>query len=84
MLWIAREYELFSTGDTGTRGALITMGKPTGVEWYREGRPATRAEVIESIETGLPNLEGLARQEKGGLEALNHAKERFWPYLPKE
>jgi hypothetical protein len=81
MLWVTREYEVFPDG---RGGRLIQMGKPRRVEWYKEGRPATRAEVQASIDTGLPALEALARQEKGGLAHLQKAVERFQPYLPKE
>lgn len=78
MLWVTRHYEVFSLPN----GHLITMGEPERVEWYKRGRPATRGDVEESIAAGLPNLEAMARQEKGGLEALYAAKERFRKYLP--
>ncbi len=60
------------------------MGEPESVEWYAEGRAATRAEVMASIESGLPNLEALARQEKGGIEALEGYKKRFEKWIPVE
>lgn len=48
-------------------GQLIRMGEPTGLTCWKEGRTATRAEVEESIESGLPTLE----QACGGdLKAL--------------
>jgi hypothetical protein len=59
-LWITRGYELF---DDGRGKPLITIGKPDTVTWWREGRPATRAEVEESIESGLPILISAARQD---------------------
>lgn len=80
MLWVTRQYETFPDGKGGR---LIQMGEPGRVEWYREGRPATRAEVEESIDTGLPNLVALAQQEKGAMEHLNRAIVRFQKYLPK-
>lgn len=49
-------------------GALFRVGDPTGLEFWREGRIATRAEINESIESGLPILRGQA--EKDGEEAL--------------
>ena len=79
MLWITRQYEVFNDG----RGnPLIQMGEPDSVEWYARGRVATRAEVQESIDTGLPLLEGIARTETGGLEALGRYVERFQRWLP--
>ncbi len=78
MLWTTRNYEVFKVDN----GVLIQMGEPESVEWLACGRPATRAEVLESIDSGLPNLEAMARQEKGGLEALERSRARFERWLP--
>jgi hypothetical protein len=51
-LWITRSYELFD----GRGKPLITIGEPSTVTWWREGRPASRFEVMRSIESGLPIL----------------------------
>lgn len=84
MLWYTRNYEVYRTGadGAGQAGYLITMGEPERIEWIREGRAATRAEVQESIDSGLPNLEAVARLEKGGLEFLSRAIKRFEKWLP--
>jgi len=37
-------------------GLLFTLPDPVSVLWFSEGRSATRAEVIASIESGLPAL----------------------------
>jgi hypothetical protein len=78
MLWHARGYEVFKL-DSGT---LIQMGEPESVEWLACGREATRDEVVESIESGLPNLLAVARTESGGIEALDRARARFEKWLP--
>jgi hypothetical protein len=44
-------------------GLLFELGEPEHTEWYAEGRPATRAEVDESIRTGLPLLYEPARAQ---------------------
>jgi hypothetical protein len=44
-------------------GVLFEMGPPVSIEWYCHGRAATRDEVMASINSGLPVLEKLARQE---------------------
>jgi hypothetical protein len=44
-------------------GLLFHVGDPTQVRFYREGRKATREEVLESIESGLPTLQELADAE---------------------
>jgi hypothetical protein len=82
MLWITRSYEIFRVPGSGN-GTLITMGEPERVEWWREGRAATRAEVQESIDTGLPNLEAVARTEPGGIEYLRKCQQRFEKWLPE-
>lgn len=80
MLWVTRQFEVFPDPEGKP---LIQMGEPERVEWYREGRLATKAEVIESIETGLPNLEAIARQEPGGLMALARCVDHLRRFLPK-
>jgi hypothetical protein len=58
-LWVTRSYTTFRAedgGGTGTPGELITVGEPERVEWWAEGRAATRAEVLASIDSGLPLL----------------------------
>lgn len=55
-LWTCRDYRYFK--DNG--GLLFKIGEPTDVEWWSQGRAATRAEVEESVRTGLPRLQELA------------------------
>ena len=67
-LWMTREYEVFRD-DKGH--PLITIGKPEHVTWWREGRPATRDEVLAAIDSGLPILLSVARTEgRFSVEAL--------------
>lgn len=54
LVWVMRKYGIASGAKEGW---LFTIGEPTDVLFYREGRPATRAEVEESIRSGLPILE---------------------------
>lgn len=81
MLWVTRSYEVFNDGKDKP---LIIMGEPTRVEWYCEGRSATREEVMHSIESGLPALEALAMQQAGAIEHLERCKERFYKWLPPQ
>lgn len=67
MLWITKDYVCFKDG---MGGWLIRMGEPSEVLWSCEGRPATRAEVLESITSGLPNLQRIADAE--GAAAVAH------------
>lgn len=62
-------------------GFLIRLGDPQSVEWFCEGRKATRAEVDRSIESGIPILEEVCTtdEEKAELaKAVNAAR----TYLP--
>ena len=51
-------------------GYLFKLGDPESVEWYANGRLATRAEVQHSIETGLPLLmEAVAKEPTAARRA---------------
>ena len=79
MLWVTRDYSVWKPQPNQV---LITMGEPERVEFYKERRRATRAEVLASIESGLPHLQNVAVLEQGGLAHLNKCVERFSYYLP--
>jgi hypothetical protein len=53
MLWTTTGYSIF---DDGKGMYLCDIGTPVSVSWIRERRAATRAEVVESVRTGLPEL----------------------------
>jgi hypothetical protein len=50
-------------------GWLIRLGEPDRVDWWAEGRQATRAEILASMMSGYPLLADEARKE--GPEALH-------------
>ncbi len=85
MLWTTHDYRTYRVEN----GWLIEMGEPTSVDWFAEGRAATRAEVEESVRTGMPFLEEMANkqdEEEGGSDAklaLLDYVERFEQYLPR-
>ena len=58
-LWMTKSYRPFKVEN----GVLFEIGPPDEIHWYAHGRTATRAEVIESIETGLPLLQDIATKE---------------------
>jgi hypothetical protein len=76
-VWTTR-YNTWSTfqvrdGKGGARGGvLFDIGPPEWVEWFAEGRKATRPEVLASIRSGTPTLAGLAEEQDGeaGLDRL--------------
>ena len=59
-LWTCRGYALFL--DEQGR-PLLELGNPDSVTWWREGRPATRQEVMETFRSGLPLLEAACELE---------------------
>jgi hypothetical protein len=80
VLWTARTFEAFSPAPGEL---LITMGAPLSVEWFREGRPATREECEESIRTGMPALEAIAQHDPRELAALQKATLAIARLLPE-
>lgn len=60
------------TGDApgAGKGILFEMTRIESVSWMAEGRKATSAEVMDSIESGLPTLLTYASDEPGALPVL--------------
>jgi len=80
LVWITKTFTLF---DDGKGGTLIEIDEPTQTAWYCQGRAATRAEVLASIESGLPALRALAEQEgEAALAALAAHVARAMRYVP--
>jgi hypothetical protein len=52
-VWTTTHWTKFSDG---RGGFLFDIGAPVSASWWREARPATRAEVLASMESGLPIL----------------------------
>ena len=81
VLWVCKRYQPFQVDN----GILFKIGDPTEVRWYREGRPATRAECLESIDSGYPIL--LKAAEADGPKAvglLEAARDRAMKLLPDD
>lgn len=66
-VWITKSFNTFRP-DPGKPGILFSLGRPIDVMWFAHGRRATRKEVMDSIDSGYPLLEDIARQE--GSEAI--------------
>lgn len=80
LLWTTRHWEI----ETYPEGLLFRIGVPTRTAWKREGRDATRDEVVESLESGIPQLIEMARREPGGKAALTQQITDAWNYLPPD
>jgi hypothetical protein len=79
-VWITRSYTVFRP-HAGSPGVLFKLGHPEETLWFAHGRAATRAEVMESIESGLPLLRA-GDEGPEAEKALNAAIERAMPLLP--
>lgn len=56
MLWIVLQTSHIRVDWGKTGGALLHLPKPFTVEWWSQGRKATRDEVLESIDSGITEL----------------------------
>lgn len=65
LVWTTRHWATF----TAPGGVLFDVGDPIDTAWYTHGRTATRDEVMDSIDSGLPALAALAQEEGADAEA---------------
>ena len=65
-IWLTHKYKLVKA--PGGTGFLFSLGDPVQVLWFSHGRGATRAEILESVESGLPILQDMAKQEGRAAE----------------
>jgi hypothetical protein len=81
-VWVTKSFRMFRPHQ-GRPGVLFSIGRPEQVVWYCEGRRATRAEVMASIDSGYPTLEQIARQEgPDALAALQTQREVAMATVP--
>jgi hypothetical protein len=73
-IWITLSYRPFRTDGMGNPGILFSLGDPIALEWYARGRKATRDEIIDSIDSGLPLLREVA--ERDGPAAVEEFNQR--------
>jgi hypothetical protein len=59
LLWVTRNYKPFKADG----GVLFKVGDPQRVEFFAEGRKATHAEIMASIDSGMPILRKVAEQD---------------------
>lgn len=79
-IWSTQSYKIFPDG---FNKILFRVGPLERISWWREGRQATREEILHSIETGIPILEQACRGDVEELEALREAINDAKKLLPK-
>ena len=81
LVWITNTWRMVQGHE------LWDVQEPAQTLWFREGRPATRAEVLESIDSGMPILRERAEKEAEPAKAfaeLGRQYARALKLLPAE
>ncbi|MBT1509342.1 hypothetical protein KIP88_02410 [Bradyrhizobium sp. SRL28] len=79
-VWTTKTYHPFKPPGGGM---LFSLGRPTEVLWFAEGRKATRREIMASIDSGYPLLEEIAREEgPDAMAALKIQREVAMALVP--
>lgn len=60
LLWVTKSFKPFNAKP---RGILFEVGDPVEVACFAQGRAATADEIRESVESGLPILRDIAKQD---------------------
>lgn len=74
-VWVTKSYKTFQAKGAAAHGVLIEMGLPIEVLWFAEGRPATRQEVVGSIDGGMPLLKEQCMKEETALARWDAVRE---------
>lgn len=82
-VWTTKTYTPFRA-QAGHPGLLFEMGDPESIDWFAEGRAATRAEVLRAIDSGLPELHPTLSEGCNPDEELAKMIRDIEPYFPKE
>lgn len=78
-IYITESFKPYRTGDSW----LIRMGDPVEVTWWSEGRPASRAAILASLEARQPRLRDIANQDGPEAQAaLQQYVDRAMALLP--
>jgi hypothetical protein len=78
-LWVTEKFKIVEVEG----GQLMELGDPSEVTWWREGRTATRGEVIGAMTIGLPRLREVAAGEGAdSLADLQRCIDRAQRFLP--
>jgi hypothetical protein len=80
-VWITLSYKVVQSDEDHV---VFRMGDALEVEYYCEGRPAIRAEVVHAMAAGLPGLREIAEaQGAEGVRELDELYAEALHWLPK-
>lgn len=71
LVWTTRSFRPFRP-TMGHDGLLFELGEPTHVGWWCGARAATRAEVLASIDAGLPALREACQKDADPQDSLRY------------
>lgn len=79
-VWVTKTYKL-ELDPEPNKCPLFRLGNPESLAWFREGRPATRAEILEAIQSGMPLLREkcVAPEEIALLDQMHREAMRLLP-----
>lgn len=84
LVWVTRDYEWFRP-EMGHDGLLYNLGDPTDTLWLREGRTATRDEILAAVDSGMPLLHEACQHDDdpaASLADLEQQLQRAMALLP--
>ena len=83
LVWVTRDYSIRQVPreEGSNEGVLFKLGEPSEVAWYAEGRLATREEVMQSIDSGLPILREIA-EKHGEMRLLKRQYDEALKLVP--
>jgi len=79
VVWTVKRYQVRQVRSD----VVFDVGTPEHVRWYTEGRLATRAEVVASIDSGLPRLyENAKPRGQGGADDIKRRYDASMALVP--
>lgn len=79
-LWMTKSFEVWQLPN----GIIFKLGEPTDVIWFKEGRQATREEVLESINSGYSVLLDAAKVDGDrAIRQLERMRDDALKLIPK-
>jgi hypothetical protein len=77
LIWVTKTYRRLPEG-------LFELGDPSHLSYWREGRHATRDEILESVNSGLPILRKQAQEDgPAAMRQLEQMIERARQLIPE-
>ena len=84
LVWVTG-YRSWKLRDLGGGELLFAIGEPKRALWFACGQEATRAEVLASIDSGLPLLREMAQEEgPGAVAELERMHRDALAHIPPE